>query len=69
MKHKIHMFTTAVLLLLTASFIIQNTAVIQLRFLFWTFSSSRVVMVLILLLIGFILGVITSSLLRHKHPH
>jgi len=68
MKHKINLFITGLLVLLSVSFIIQNTAVVQLRLLFWSFSSSMVVMVIMLLAIGFLLGYITSSLLRHKHP-
>jgi uncharacterized integral membrane protein len=41
---------------ITLIFIIQNFAVIDIRFFFWTFSISNSVLMFLLLLTGFILG-------------
>ncbi|MDH3514008.1 MAG: lipopolysaccharide assembly protein LapA domain-containing protein [Gammaproteobacteria bacterium] len=43
---------TLLLSLVVAVFIIQNTAVVEIRFLFWTVSMSRALLILVLLAIG-----------------
>lgn len=44
------------LILIAAIFIIQNTAVTELRFLFWTLAMSRSLMMFLLLGIGIMVG-------------
>lgn len=44
------------LLVLLSIFILQNTEVVQLRFLIWELAMSRILMFLILVLIGMALG-------------
>jgi lipopolysaccharide assembly protein A len=55
-----------VLIALSAIFILQNTGVVDLRFLFWTVSMSRVLLILILLAIGFALGWIVATTMRRR---
>jgi len=45
-----------VLLLMVVAFIVQNTAVTELRFLFWTLAMSRSLMMFLLLGIGIVCG-------------
>jgi uncharacterized integral membrane protein len=47
-------------------FIIQNFAVISIRFLFWTLSISSSLLMFLLLLIGFILGWLLHNYSIHK---
>jgi len=46
---------TLLLLIIVAAFIFQNTAVVEIRFLFWTLSMSRALLILVLLAIGMVL--------------
>jgi lipopolysaccharide assembly protein A len=51
-----------VLLVLAAVFIYQNTAVMQLKFLFWSVSMSACLMLLVVLFTGIIIGMLLSLL-------
>jgi len=55
-----------VLLALTAVFIYQNTAVLQLNFLFWSVSMSACLMLLIVLFTGIIIGLLVSLLTARR---
>ena len=46
----------ACLLVLAVVFALQNTQVVTLRFLFWQFSLSRALLVLLVLLVGIVVG-------------
>ena len=47
---------TLILIALATIFIVQNAAVVDLRFLFWTLSLSRSLMFVFLILIGILIG-------------
>ena len=47
-------------------FIIQNTAVVDIRFLFWTLSMSRLLLFFFLLVIGVILGWLLHGYSMHR---
>ena len=47
---------------LVALFAVQNAAAIDLQFMVWNFSMPRALLVLVLLGVGFLLGIILSSL-------
>jgi uncharacterized integral membrane protein len=53
-----------VLLGLLAVLFMQNTAVVQYRFLFWTVSLSQVILAPVLALLGFLTGFIVGALGR-----
>ena len=61
------------LLILVASgvavlFIIQNVAVVEIQFLFWSIQMSRSLLIFILLAVGMIIGwVLRAYLQHHKH--
>jgi len=59
---------TLALVLLVMVFVLQNTAVVEIRFLFWTLAMSRALLIVVLLLIGVLLGWMAHSLglLRRK---
>ncbi|CCK75935.1 MAG: DUF1049 domain-containing protein [Oleispira antarctica] len=54
--NKIKAFITLVLFILIAIFAVQNSAIVEIQFLFWSFSSPRVLLFLTFLVIGFLLG-------------
>lgn len=60
---------TGILILigLTALFGLQNTSVVNVRFLFWTLSMSQIVLILILLAVGMLLGWLAHSAWQHRH--
>jgi len=55
-----------VLATLTILFILQNIAVININFLFWTFFISRSVLIFVVLLIGIVIGWLLRSGPRGK---
>lgn len=67
---KIKALTTLVIVGLVAIFAVQNAATVDLRFLFWSFSMPRALLVMALLCVGFFLGVIVYSLasLKSERP-
>ena len=59
-----------VLLLLVVIFIIQNAAVVTVKFLFWDLTVSRALMVFFVLAAGIGVGLALPALLRpHDHDH
>ncbi|NIM13353.1 MAG: DUF1049 domain-containing protein [Candidatus Aminicenantes bacterium] len=48
--------------ILVVIFIIQNTEIVEINFLFWTFSIPRALMVFIVFIIGMLLGALLKSL-------
>jgi len=57
--------TSIVLLSLALIFILQNTAVVEYRFLFWTIAMSRSLFALLLAVIGILAGWILHGYLSH----
>ncbi|MBW2656431.1 MAG: LapA family protein [Deltaproteobacteria bacterium] len=55
-----------VLAALTILFILQNIAVINISFLFWTFFISRSVLIFLVLLIGIVIGWLLRSIPKRK---
>jgi uncharacterized integral membrane protein len=51
-----------ILIVLALVIILQNTEVVTLRFLFWDLSMSRVILIPLLMLVGFVLGYIAITL-------
>ena len=47
-------------------FAIQNVAAVEIQFLLWSFSIPRALLIVILLGIGFIIGLLFYSLLLHR---
>lgn len=56
-----------VLIGLVVLFIVQNAAVVDIRFLFWTISMSRALMVFFLLAIGVLVGWMLHSHFTHRN--
>ncbi len=59
-------FISLVLAALTILFILQNIAVINISFLFWTFFISRSVLIFLVLLIGIVIGWLLRSSPKRK---
>jgi len=58
------------MLLLVVVFILQNTTVVTVKFLFWDFTVSRALMVFFVLAAGIGVGLALPALLRpHHHDH
>lgn len=66
MTNNVKLIVGLVLLALLLVFIIQNAAIVELRFLFWKLSMSRSLVILFVLLIGLIIGWFASSHFQHK---
>ncbi len=60
--------TTIVVALLVVSLVvvIQNTEVVTLRFLFWELSASRIILIPLIMLVGFVLGYIAGTLTEKR---
>ena len=63
----IKIFTLLILAGLTIIFVIQNVAVVELRFLFWEIAMSRVLMFPFLILIGILIGWLLRGQILSKH--
>jgi len=62
----VKLITGLVLAALVLVFIIQNAAVVELHFLFWTLSMSRSLMILFVLFIGLVIGWLVGSHFQRK---
>ncbi len=51
---------------ITGLFILQNLAVVEIQFLFWSFSLPRAILLLIILAIGFLTGWLVKSHFTHR---
>ena len=60
--NKLKAIVTLLLIFAVAMFAIQNAAVVEIQFLFWGFSIPRALLVMVLLLTGFCIGLLVSSL-------
>ncbi|MDY6822771.1 MAG: LapA family protein [Thermodesulfobacteriota bacterium] len=60
------LLTGVILAVLTVIFIIQNTAVMELKFLFWRLSMSGALMAILVLSIGIILGWLMHGSFRRR---
>ncbi len=56
----------AVVILLLIVVLLQNTAVVTFRFLFWQVAISQILLIPLMLLIGFVVGMLTYSLIARK---
>ncbi len=67
MKYKLT--AIIVLIFMAVIFIVQNAAVVDIRFYFWTISISRILLMFILLVVGIVIGFLFNSYLKHiKKP-
>ncbi|MFT5218401.1 MAG: putative membrane protein [Planctomycetota bacterium] len=60
--HKIKSIFTLIILLLVVVFAVQNSAIVEIQLLVWSFSWPRALLVVALLATGFVLGLVVSSL-------
>ncbi|MCG6969434.1 MAG: LapA family protein [Gammaproteobacteria bacterium] len=65
-KNNVKLIISLILVVLLVVFIVQNAAVVELHFLFWTLSMSRSLMILFVLFIGLLVGWIVGSQFHHK---
>lgn len=63
MKYKL--VAGIVLICIAVIFIVQNTAVVDIKLFFWTVSMSRILLMLIILIIGIIAGFFLNSYIMH----
>jgi uncharacterized integral membrane protein len=61
--------TSLILIIAVLIFALQNVAAVEIQFLLWSFSIPRALLILILLGIGFIIGLLFYSLLLHRRRH
>ena len=66
MKLQTKLIVTLVLVGLAVVFIVQNAAVVDIRFLFWKMSMSRALFMFFMLAVGIVTGWILHSYFLHK---
>lgn len=59
--HKLHLAIGIISACVIVLFTLQNAEVVPVRFLFWKLEMSRVILILVLLLAGFVAGYIVGS--------
>ena len=64
--HSIKSITSLILIIAVLIFAIQNVAAVQIQFLLWSFSVPRALLIVILLGIGFIIGLLFYSLVFRR---
>jgi len=67
---RVKLIAAGVLALLLLILIVQNSEVVSLRLLFWEFQMSRVVLILLTAIAGFVCGYLVAGLgaLRSRNP-
>ena len=63
---KMKAISALVLVAMVAIFAIQNATTVDVKFLFWSLSVPRVLLVIVLLAVGFMLGISVSSFSKLK---
>jgi len=58
-----------ILIITVLIFSIQNIAAVEIQFLLWSFSIPRALLIVILLGIGFVIGMLFYSLVFHRRRH
>jgi lipopolysaccharide assembly protein A len=58
-----------ILIIAVLIFSIQNVAPVEIQFLLWSFSIPRAMLIVILLGIGFVIGLLFNSLVFHRRRH
>jgi len=61
---KLKLVTTLVLLLFVITFMVQNTAIVEIRLLFWVMDMPRSLLVFMLLIIGIVIGWFLRAMYR-----
>lgn len=69
MKTNFRLYALLALIAFGTIFIVQNTAVVEVKILFWTLAMSRALMIVFLLLLGFVLGWLLRGHFSHKHDN
>ena len=69
MKQHWQLYLGVSLLALIILFVVQNMASVTVNFLFWKFSASRALMLLLVLVIGFAIGWFTRGWWLHRRLH
>ncbi len=64
MKPKTIIFIILGILILI--FLLQNTQIVSVQFLFWNFQMSRIILIALILLVGLILGFIIAEVRRKR---
>ena len=67
--HSLKSITSLILIIAVLIFAIQNVAAVEIQFLLWSFSIPRALLIVILLGIGFIIGLLFYSLVLHRRRH
>ena len=61
--------TTLILIIAVLIFAIQNVAAVEIQFLLWSYSIPRALMIVSLIGIGFVIGMLVSSLIFFRRKH
>lgn len=62
----IKLLVSVILAGLVLLFIIQNTDILQIRFLFWTLAMSRALFIFFMMGVGMVIGWLLSGYFRHR---
>lgn len=68
-KHYIKLATTILIIVLLVVFIVQNLAVVELNFLFWSVAMRRSLIILSVFSIGILIGWLARGILEHREKN
>ncbi len=60
----LRLFVTVVLLLFALAFAVQNSAIVEIKLLFWQVEMPRAILIFMMILVGFVMGWFTKALFR-----
>lgn len=63
---KLHSISSIIVIVLVTIFALQNTTIVEIKLLFWGVSAQIALLVVILIGLGFILGLLFSGFSNHK---
>ena len=67
--HSIKSIISLLLIIAVLTFSIQNIASVEIRFLLWSFSIPRALLIIILLGVGFVIGMLFYSIAFRRRRH
>ena len=67
--HSIKSIISLLLIIAVLIFSIQNMAAVEIQFLLWSFSIPRALLIIILLGVGFVIGMLFYSIVFHRRRH
>ena len=63
---KVKLTAIIALIIMAVIFIVQNSAMVEVKIVFWTITISRILLMFIILILGIVIGFLLRSYIRHR---